>query len=153
MKEFLRKIKEFFASEIVVDSLDEFIARVKKENCKVVTIEGIKTEKDTSVSYAIGAIGTFQYLLEFVSEMPNEKKIIFSQKNFEEFGSERGVADSLERQKAAMKNLLIGETKVKELKEKLPNLTIELIGPNGEAMDTKTYEQLHRDAEKYSVTV
>ena len=153
MKEFFRKIKEFFASEIVVDSLDEFVARVKKENCKVVTIVGARTPKDTSISYTIGAIGTFQYLMEFASEMPNNKKIIFSQINFEEFGSARGVADITNRQKAAMKNLLIGEIKVKELKEKLPDVTIELQGPNGKAMDTKTYERLHHDAEKYSVTV
>jgi len=153
MKEFFRKIKEFFTSEIVVDSLSEFIARVKKENCKAVTITGIRAPKDTSKSYVIGSIGIFEYLLEFISEMPNNKKILFSQVNFEGFGSERGVADFDNRQKAAIKNLLIAETKVKELKEKLSGITIELVGPNGRAMDTKTYEQLHRDAEKYSVTI
>ncbi len=153
MKEFLRKVKEFFASEIAVGSLDEFIARVKKENCKVVAITGVKAPKNTCRSYVIGVIGIFQYLLEFTSEMPNKKKIIFSQINFEKFGSEQGYADALERQKAAMKNLLMGEARVRELKEKLPSLTVELIGPNGRTMDEKTYKQLHRDAEKYSVTI
>lgn len=153
MKEFLRKIKEFFASEILVDSLDEFTTRIKKENCKLVTIVGVRAPKDTHISHTIGAIGTFQYLLEFASEMPNKKKIIFSQINFEQYGSEKGLSDYPERQKAAIKNLLMGEAKVKELKGKLLNLTIELIGPNGRVMDEKIYEQLHRDAAKYSVTV
>jgi hypothetical protein len=153
MKDVLEKINDFLAGTIRTGSLDEFIKRVNKEKCKVITVQGVVAEKDTSHFTGIGSIGNFSYLIEFSAEMPNKKKVVYRQKNFERFGSDVCFGDADDRGKAAILILLLAEKEINNLKEKYQDLKIELMGPDGKAMDEKMFEKLHRDAEQCLIAV
>lgn len=137
-------IKNLFPPRI--KTLDEFIALVKQEGCSSVIVEPMLSVKNTSKSTSIGKVGNFQHFLRFTSKTTRRKKAVYNESSFQRFGSDQGVADLEERNKADIKSFLIGEKRMKYVKSKLPGVTVCLIGPEGRPMDNILFERLHKKA-------
>lgn len=143
-------IRNFFRYR--AKSIEEFVEVIKREGCKTAIVEPYLVPKGCADTASVGFIGAFQYMLEFTATTPRGRKIVCRQRLFERFGSDRGFADAEERRNAAIKLFLLGEQKVKELRAKLPSISIDLIGPNG-PMDDAMYAKLHQDAATCGVSI
>ena len=95
----------------------------------------------------------FQYILEFTATTPCGRKVVYRENLFDRFGSEHGFTDREDRRNAAIKLLLLGEQKVKELQKKLPDVSIDFIGPDDQPIDDETYAKLHQDAVVCGVSI
>lgn len=134
-------------------SVEEFAEVVERKGCRTAVAEPRSSVKGGIKTASVGVIANFQYMLEFTATTPRGRKVVYRECLFKRFGSDHDFADSENRRNAAIKLFLLGEQKVKELRAKLPSVSVDLIGPNGQPMDDAMYAQLHQDAAAYSVSV
>ena len=134
-------------------SVEEFVEVMKREGCRTAMAEPYSSAKGGVKTVSVGVIANFQYMLEFTATMPRGRKVVYRERLFERFGSDRGFADFKDRRNAGIKLFLFGEQKVKELRAKLPSVSVGLIGPNGQPMDDAMYAKLHQDAATCGVSV
>jgi len=134
-------------------SIEEFAEVVKREDCRTVLLDPQQDFKNSARSITVGLIADFQYILKFTATTPRGRKIVYRENLFERFGSDCGFADYEERRNAAIKLFLLGEQKVKELQAKLPDVSVDLIGPENQPMDDAMYAKLHRDAAVRGVSI
>ncbi len=144
-------IRNFF--QYKANSVEEFVKVVKREGCKTVLVKPCSAANGGRNSATVGRIANFQYTLKFTAITPRGRKIVYQEHLFKRFGSDRGFADADERRNAIIKLLLLGEQKIKELRTKLPDVSVDLIGPNSQPMDDATYTKLHQDATACGVSV
>lgn len=143
-------IKKFFSMK--AKSLEEFISLLKREGCGFVEAGVVCREKGWGTNTAaVGWIGNFKYSIEFTSESPNGRKIIYEKAYGERFGSTRGFTDAEHRGRVALACLVTAEAILARIWKRLPEIRIVLIGKKGEAFSTEEYQQLHADAEKYNI--
>jgi hypothetical protein len=136
------------------DSLEEFAEVIKREGCREkILVKPCLAAKNGVYTASVGVIANFQNILEFTATTSRGRKVVYQQCFFERFGSDRGFADAKERRNAAIKLFLLGEQEVKELRAKLPGVSVELIGPNGRPMNEAMYAKLHRDAAACGVSI
>ena len=147
MFDFIRNLFRYKAK-----SVEEFVEVVKREGCGAVVAEPYSTVKGGVKTTLVGAIANFQYMLKFSAMTPHGRNVIYREWLFERFGSDHGFADAEERRNAAIKLFLLGEQKVRDLRAKLPGISVDLIGPNG-PMDEAMYTKLHHDAAICGVSV
>lgn len=143
MKHIRRKVK----------SLEEFVQVVRDEGCGAVLVEPLQDTKGDANTATVGVIADFQYILEYRVTTPRGRTVVYLDRLFERFGSDRGFSDAEDRQIAAIKHYLLAEKKVQELRAKLPDVSLDLIGPKGQPMDEAMYARLHQDAETLGVSV
>ena len=148
MFDFIRNLFRYKAN-----SVEEFVEVMKREGCKTALAEPCSAAKSGADTASVGVIADFQYMLEFTATTPRGRKIVYRQRLFERFGSDRGFADAEDRRNAAIKLFLLGKQKVKELQAKLPGVSVDLIGPNGRPMDDTMYTKLHQDAATCGVSI
>jgi len=148
MFDFIRNLFRYKAN-----SVEEFVEVMKREGCKTALVEPCSAAKSGADTASVGVIADFQYMLEFTATTPRGRKIVYRQRLFERFGSDRGFADAEDRRNAAIKLFLLGKQKVKELQAKLPGVSVDLIGPNGRPMDDAMYAKLHQDAATCGVSI
>ena len=141
MFDFIRNLFRYKAK-----SVEEFVEVMKREGCRAVVAEPYSDAKGGAETASVGVIADFQYMLEFTATTSRGRKVTYRQRLFERFGSDRGFTDALNRRNAAIKLFLLGEQKVKELRAKLPEVSVDLIGPNGRPMDDAMFAKLHQDA-------
>lgn len=126
---------------------------MRDEGCKAVLMKPVRDAKGGVNTATSGAIADFRYMLGYTAITPRGRQVVYLERLFEQFGSERGFADAEYRQIAAIKQYLLAEKKVQELRAKLPDVPLELIGPKGQPMDEVMYARLHQDAETLGISV
>jgi hypothetical protein len=120
-------------------SLDQFIAFVKNNGGTVVQAEPEKTEVDGSHSWAVGNIGNSEYSTRYTSRTTTGRKIVFNEVHLQKFGSEFGFADAQDRNLIALRGLITAESRLREIKKRLPN--VETLGPTHK-MDETTQKEM-----------
>lgn len=131
-------------------SVEEFVEVMKRGGCSSAVVKPYSDANGGTETAAVGVIANFQYMLEFAAT--TGRKVIYRERLFERFGSDRGFADAEDRRNAAIKLFLLGEQKVKELQAKLSG-AVDLIGPSGRPMDATMFAKLHQDAATCGVSV
>lgn len=144
----LRFFKRLFP--IKTKSLDEFVEVLKQEGCKSVTAEPVRKTKGGVFTASVGDIGTFEYSLLLQSSTATGRKIVYKEVCQKRFGSSRGLSDAGDRGKAALRLVVTADARLEAIKEKLPDITTDIIGPSGR-FDEKLYQELHKDAEKHNI--
>lgn len=148
MFDFIRNLFRYKAK-----SVEEFVEVMKSEGCRTAVAKPYSSAKGGAETASVGVIADFQYMLEFTATTPAGRKVVYRERLFERFGSDRGFADAEKRRNAAIKLFLLGEQKVKELQAKLPGVSVNLIGPNGRPMDDTMFAKLHQDAATCGVSI
>ena len=135
----------------VVKNVEEFVRVARQKGVTSVVVDPLI--EDSGGSYGpIGVIGDFRYMLEITAVVSHGQDVVYQEFSFKRFGSSGGFADTGDRDKAAMKLLLLGEKKMKELQSLLPDISVTLNGSNG-PIDESFLAKLHRDAQSCGVSV
>jgi len=129
---------------IKAKSLSEFTDLVKQNKCPSVTISPTLDDGGTRDTASVGAIGTFRYLLDFSSKIPDGKIIVFEEKSSERFGSEQGLADAMERGSQMVQLFLLAEKRMKGLLAQIPNLSVQVGRVGEKPMSTGEFRKFHR---------
>lgn len=148
MFDFIRNLFRYKAR-----SVEDFAQVVRGEGCALVFAEPYQDAKGGAETISVGVIADFQYMLEFTATTPRGRKVVYRERLFERFGSDRGFADAENRRNSAIKLFLLGEQKVKELQARIPGVSVNLIGPNGRPMDDAMFAKLHQDAATCGVSI
>jgi len=148
MFDFIRNLFPYKAK-----SVEEFVEVIKREGCKTAVAEPYSDAKGGGETASVGVIANFQYMLEFMATTPRGRKVVYRERLFERFGSTRGFADAENRRNAGIKHFLLGEQKVKELQSKLPDVSVNLIGPNSRPMDDTMFAKLHQEAATCGISI
>ena len=146
MFDYLYLIRKLF--QYKAKSVKDFVEFMKREGEGCTVAVEPYTAAKVSAETLVGVIADFHYMLEFTATTIRGRKIkvIYRQRLFMRFGSDRGYADAKNRRNAAIRLFLLGEQKVQELQAKLPKASVNLIGPNGRPMDDAMFAELHKDA-------
>jgi len=145
-------IKKMFP--IKADSLDGFIEVVKREGGVFVIatpIIRLKNWFSASRNTAVGTIGNYEYSTRLQSKTPEGRQIVFCDVGGLRFGSDSGFSDSKKRGLYALRNVLTADDRLQNVKQRLPNVKTELVGPEG-IIDEATRQRMYADAKKYNVT-
>lgn len=151
MFNFIKNIKNL--SQYKAKTIDEFVEVIKKENCSTVAVEPYLETRGGTKTKTVGIITNFQHMLSVTAMTPGGRKIFYRERLFERFGSVQGIADAEKRCEAAIMHFLFGEQKMRELRTKLPGVSVDIIDPNGRPMDDAMFTKLHQDATTYGVSV
>lgn len=142
-------IKKYFP--IKADSLDGFIEIVERERGASVTAEPRIKAKNGTFTSTVGTIANYEYSTRFQSETPTGRPIVFDEIYGSRFGSERGFADSQDRELYALKGLLTADDRLQRVEERLENVETALVGPRG-IIDETTHQRMYEDAKKYNLS-
>ncbi len=125
-------------------SFRDFTETLLIEDCQSVTITLVRRLRARALSpRAIWDIfTTFKYYLVFSSHSSGGRRIIFKEYLFERF-----EGDVSEMGKGNVLALLLAEERSQELREKVPDLNVHIISPDGQ-MNEEALKQLHRAAKK-----
>ena len=130
----------------VVKTQDKFIRVARQRDIKSVVVDPIKYPRSIYDPPPLtNVIGESTYTLEITAEVSRGQDVVYQEFPFKHFGSSSGFADAKDRNEAAMKLLLLGEKKVRELQCIFPDITVTLNGPCG-PKDKDFFAKLHRDA-------
>ncbi|MCR4279502.1 MAG: hypothetical protein NUV78_02055 [Candidatus Zambryskibacteria bacterium] len=137
----------------VVKTEEEFIRVARQRGIKSVVVDLIKYPSSIyDPPHITNVIGESTYTLEITAVVSRGQDVVYQEFPFKRYGSSSGFADAEDRNKAAMKLLLLGEKKVTKLQGLLPDIRVTLnglSGPLGESVLTK----LHQDAKTCGISV
>jgi len=106
-------------------------------------------------SSAVGVIGNFEYLTDYVAKTKQGKKLKFTERYGDEaqrFGSESGIADSEERSRIALKHLVTADSALKRVNEAIPNIDTAIVTHKGTPMPKEVYDELQQEKEKHNIS-
>lgn len=129
-------------------SLDQFIIFVINNGGTVVQAEPVKTVINGSFSSTVGNVGNFEYSTRYTSRTSTGRKIVFDEVHLQKFGSEFGFADAQDRNLIALRGLITAESRLHEVKKRLPN--VETLGPASH-MDETTQKAMWSQAKEYKI--
>ena len=137
----------------VVKTRDEFTRIAEERGTKSIVVDLIKYP---SCIYdpppVTNVIGESTYTLEITAEVSRGRPVVYQEFPFKRFGSSSLFADAEERDKAAMRLMLLGEKKVRELQGHFPGIPVTLNGQRG-PVDESILAKLHRDARMAGISV
>lgn len=144
-----RFIARFFTAK--VKSMGDFVGILEQEGCRSVIVRVFQASKNTLATAMIGLAIDFQYGIKLSATTLAGRKVSFKRAYINRSGC--GFADADDWRNIAIKIFLIAEKIVRELKEKFPEVKIDLMGPDGRPMDEKKYEKLHSDAKACGISI
>lgn len=130
-----------------VKSFEEFVELMKREGCRSAVVEPYTVITDKARVAGMGVATPVQYMLDFTTTTPRGRKVVYGECFFERIMIGSAILDQEDSHRAKIEIFLRGEQKVRELQEKLPGVSVDLLlGLNGQPLDNMMYAEIHREA-------
>lgn len=129
-------------------SLGHFIFLVAREGETFVKAEPVVKAKNRSKSQTVGYIGDFEYSTRYTSQTRTGRKIMFNEVHERRFGSEGGIGDLNERNLYHLRSLITADSRLDEIKERLPH--VEIQRPS-EILDEERRESYWSEARRLNI--